>query len=212
MELAKCSECRIVFPYVNLAIRNTGMGEFLFCQECFDVKQFKSPLKQKIPNAAPLDKAGVRHDQDKLRWDLVPMHLLEGMVKVLMMGMKKYSAHNWRLGLHTTRISNSLQRHLNAYLAGEELDPESGLSHVDHILCNALFLKGQAVEHPEMDDRYKTPKSGIGYFKPNEPYVKEDLNALSALDGKAVIDLSNPVKLTKALDHESTTPWLQTPS
>lgn len=118
-----------------------------------EIRQFKDSL----------EKVGVRYDQDKLRWDLVPMHLLEGMVKVLMVGMKKYSAHNWRKGLHTTRISNSLQRHLNAYLAGEELDPESGLPHVDHILCNALFLKGQAVEHPEMDDRYRRPISGIGH-------------------------------------------------
>lgn len=66
-------------------------------------------------------------------------------------------AHNWRKGHDYSRITNSLQRHLNAFQAGEEVDPESGLPHVDHILCNALFLSGAVREHPELDDRYKKP-------------------------------------------------------
>ena len=205
----KCPDCRkmIDWPIVNPA------GPFCpLCHSLINVvrpsleeigeEQFKNLLKQGVLGVYPSDdlaftKVGVRYDHDKLRWDLVPMHLLEGMVKVLMVGMKKYSAHNWRKGLHTTRISNSLQRHLNSYLAGEELDPESGLPHVDHILCNALFLKGQAVEHPEMDDRYRRPISGIGHWKPDEPLAREELNVLSAPEGEV------------AIRHE---PWMPEPS
>lgn len=32
-------------------------------------------------------------------------------------------------------------RHLAAWAAGEERDPESGLSHLGHALCNAVFLR-----------------------------------------------------------------------
>ena len=102
-----------------------------------------------------MSEKATRHDSDKLQWHLVPMQFLEGMVRVLMFGAHKYSPHNWRKGFPTSRITNSMQRHLNAYMAGEDIDPESGLSHLDHILCNALFLKGNSVEHPDMDDRYK---------------------------------------------------------
>lgn len=96
-----------------------------------------------------------RFDQGKLEWDLVPMEHLENMVRVLMFGKAKYSAHNWRRGFPHSRITNSLQRHLNAFQAGEDIDPESGLPHTAHILCNALFLAGNTKDHPELDDRYK---------------------------------------------------------
>lgn len=99
--------------------------------------------------------AATRYDQDKLDWSLVPMQHLEGMVRVLMFGTKKYAPHNWRKGFPPSRITNSLQRHLNAFNTGEDIDPESGLPHTAHILCNALFLAGNQAEHPEMDDRYK---------------------------------------------------------
>ncbi len=82
------------------------------------------------------------------------MEHLEGMVRVLMFGANKYAAHNWRKGLKYSRITNSMQRHLNAFQAGEEVDPESGIPHVHHIMCNALFLAGAVKEHPELDDRY----------------------------------------------------------
>ena len=67
--------------------------------------------------------------------------------------------HNWRKGLHYSRVTNSLQRHLNEFNAGNDIDEETGLRHVDHILCNALFLSGITKEHPEMDDRFGSDDS-----------------------------------------------------
>lgn len=119
-----------------------------------DLPRFQtSESGQQAPNA------GIRHDQDKLAWNLVPMEHLEGMVRVLMFGAKKYAPHNWRKGLHYSRVTNSLQRHLNEFNAGNDIDEETGLRHVDHILCNALFLSGITKEHPEMDDRFRSDNS-----------------------------------------------------
>lgn len=80
-------------------------------------------------------------------------HALCGAASVLEFGKAKYSRGNWRGGLSHTQTCDSLLRHLSKYLAGEDKDEESGLAHVDHILCNALFLAEMVHTHPELDDR-----------------------------------------------------------
>jgi hypothetical protein len=61
---------------------------------------------------------------------------------VLEFGANKYAAHNWQQGegFRYTRVLNSLLRHVFAYMRGEDLDPESGLSHMAHAGCNVLFI------------------------------------------------------------------------
>ena len=97
---------------------------------------------------------GDRKNDGKLKWSLVSMTALEPMVKVLMFGAEKYSSHNWRKGLKYSEISESLQRHLNAFMEGENNDPESKLSHIGHILCNAMFLSYMSIFRKDLDDRY----------------------------------------------------------
>jgi hypothetical protein len=50
-----------------------------------------------------------------------------------------------------------MQRHINALLQGEDDDPESGLAHVGHILCNAMFLSYMFLFRKDLDDRYIDP-------------------------------------------------------
>lgn len=88
-------------------------------------------------------------------------HAINGCCSVLQFGAKKYARGNWHKGLNHTEIVDSMTRHLSAYLAGEDTDPESGLRHVDHVLCNALFLAEGTVTHPELDDRSKELRNDL---------------------------------------------------
>lgn len=84
------------------------------------------------------DKA-IRHNNGKLQWSLVHYASLEPMVRVLEFGKSKYGAENWKKGLDRKEILESMQRHLAALMDGEALDKETGMSHMGHIQCNAMF-------------------------------------------------------------------------
>lgn len=101
-----------------------------------------------------MSNTGDRFNTGKLKWSLVSWKALEPMVEVLMFGANKYSSWNWSKGLKYTEICESLQRHVNAFIQGENDDKESKLSHVGHILCNAMFLSYMYLFKKDMDDRY----------------------------------------------------------
>ena len=96
---------------------------------------------------------GLRHNTGKLKWSLVDYKSLEPLVKVLEFGMEKYSADNWKRGLMTREVIESLLRHTYALLENEDNDSESGLPHVGHILANAMFLSYMINNKPEYDNR-----------------------------------------------------------
>jgi len=85
--------------------------------------------------------AGVKHDQEKLRWTLIPWDSLEEIVRVLEFGARKYAPDNWKIvpGARL-RYLDALLRHVAAYAKGERVDPESRLSTLGHVGCCVLFL------------------------------------------------------------------------
>lgn len=93
-------------------------------------------------------------------------YALEGCASVLDFGAKKYARGNWLNGLDDTNCIDSLLRHLVKYQSGETIDPESGCHHLDHVLCNALFLahhhngrKPNEIPYPHKGDQNATSNS-----------------------------------------------------
>ena len=83
---------------------------------------------------------GLRFDKGKLRMDLIPPEAMRGLAEVLTVGAEKYAARNWELGMDWSRCIASLKRHLLKWEEGEVYDDETGLRHLDHVLCNIVFL------------------------------------------------------------------------
>lgn len=81
----------------------------------------------------------LRFNKGKLKWSYVHFRSLEPMVKVLEFGARKYAPDNWKKGLKRDEVLESMQRHIAALMDGEEIDQESGESHIGHIQCNAMF-------------------------------------------------------------------------
>ena len=63
--------------------------------------------------------------------------------------------HNWRGGFKWSRLIGACMRHLLAIMRREDVDPESGLLHVDHLSCSVMFLAWHIRNKPELDDRWK---------------------------------------------------------
>ena len=84
---------------------------------------------------------GVKLDQGKLSYTLLPFKALTEVVKVLEFGKLKYAKDNWqKVPNAKERYIDAAFRHLISYYEGETIDPESGLHHLAHATCCLLFV------------------------------------------------------------------------
>lgn len=69
-------------------------------------------------------------------------------------GRKKYAEWNWAKGMAWSIPIACAARHLvYGIFEGESIDPESGLSHRGHFICNIVMLLTFIRTFPEGDDR-----------------------------------------------------------
>jgi len=85
------------------------------------------------------EEKSIRYNEGKPKWSLVHYDSLIPMIRVLEFGAKKYAPFNWQKGLDLKEILESMQRHLAKLMDNEEIDTESGISHMGHIQANAMF-------------------------------------------------------------------------
>lgn len=107
----------------------------------------------------PLPTGFVKHDSGKVRMSLVPPNALKQMAAVMTYGAKKYAPNNYLKGTEYSRYLDALGRHWNDYNSGENIDPESQISHLAHIACNAMMLLEMIHHEVGSDDRFKKESS-----------------------------------------------------
>lgn len=101
---------------------------------------------------------GRKDDQYKSRHDLLPPELSETVALVLAFGASKYGERNWEKGMAWGRPFAALMRHMWAWWKGEDLDVETGYSHLWHAACCIAFLIAYEERGIGKDDRPKIEK------------------------------------------------------
>ena len=95
--------------------------------------------------------------------NLLPPKAIVEISKVLTFGAAKYDAENWRkLDDLQNRYTAGALRHIFAHMDGEQLDPETNLSHLAHALCCLLFKLEIELENAKIEEE-----------KPREAYTTE---------------------------------------
>lgn len=118
-----------------------------------------------LPSVAPGPAVKDTNPKDAAATTRIPLWLLSPIAKAhwalaQFAGMLKYGAWNWRVaGVRASIYCSAANRHLDAYLSGEELDPVDGTHHLANVMaCCAIILDAKAAGKL-VDDR--PPMVGI---------------------------------------------------
>lgn len=118
------------------------------------------PAAKAVEHVVAESTGAIKADGAKARVELLPARPLFAIAEVLGFGAEKYADHNWRRGFKWSRMGGAALRHLLAWLDGEDLDPETGKSHLAHLGCDTLFLLEYEITGSGIDDRYKKEDAG----------------------------------------------------
>lgn len=94
------------------------------------------------------------------RYDLIPTEPLRLLAHHYGVGALKYDDDNWRRGYDWGLSYAALQRHLNLFWAGEDVDEETGTPHVISAAWHCFTLSQFMTDHPKFDTRPTTKAKG----------------------------------------------------
>lgn len=98
----------------------------------------------------PKDSVGIK----KVSLHFVPPQVLMEIGLALHEGARKYGAYNYRVaGVRASVYYDALQRHLNAWWEGENIDRDSNLSHITKAIACLVVLRDSMMNENWVDDR-----------------------------------------------------------
>jgi hypothetical protein len=116
----------------------------------------------------PKDAIGIK----KVPYHLVPANVLGELALAFLEGARKYRAYNWRVaGVRASVYLDALDRHLKAWINGEDIDPDSGLSHLTKAMACLFILRDSMMVNNWVDDR--PPKIKDGWVQELNKKAKE---------------------------------------
>ncbi|MCP4896260.1 MAG: hypothetical protein GY906_04725 [bacterium] len=98
----------------------------------------------------PKDRAGAA----KPNLSILPFAPLFEAVAAIYEGRRKYGAWNWRNEkVSDTIYADAAIRHLMQFIAGEDIDPESGVHHISKAIAGLLVIRDAQIHGTNQDDR-----------------------------------------------------------
>lgn len=165
-------------------IRGDGASTMLLAIDQWDDGLPKIGSEYGLPcdhlgNVAPVNKVEVKPTNpkdavgsSKVSYSMLPAPVLAEAALALTEGALKYGKHNYRgVGVRGSVYYDASLRHLTAWWEGEDIDPESGLSHVTKAIAGLMVLRDCMIRGNFNDDR--PPKSPKDWMVPlNEHTAK----------------------------------------
>jgi len=145
-----CSYCREYY-----VPEKYGDGHDCTARRALESGLLKKTVNHSFHYAFDADEKGKKDDADKIQLELIPTSLIMAVGTVFTFGAKKYGVRNWEKGFAWSRAFGALMRHLWAWWQGENLDPETGKSHLWHAVSELAFLIEFETTQPTYDDRPK---------------------------------------------------------
>lgn len=87
------------------------------------------------------------------RFDLIPPKAIWALAEHFGRGARKYADRNWERGINYSLNYAATQRHLHQWWSGEDVDEETGSSHLIAAMWHMAALFTYLETHPELDDR-----------------------------------------------------------
>lgn len=127
----------------------------------------EDPRHEQVPNRL-LDQANGAHagalgkqsnpkdlvGSKKAPLSTLPWRVLWRIGLAMLEGALKYGRHNYRaVGVRASVYFDGTQRHLGAWWEGEDVDPDSGFSHIDKAIASLLVLRDSMLGGNWEDDR-----------------------------------------------------------
>ena len=104
----------------------------------------------------PKDAVGVR----KAPVSTVPGTVIAELGLAMLEGARKYGRHNYRIaGVRASVYRDAVWRHMNKWWEGEDIDPDSGLSHITKAIASLTVLRDAMILENWVDDRPPTVDS-----------------------------------------------------
>lgn len=98
----------------------------------------------------PKDAVGTK----KVPFSTVPAPVIGEIGLAMLEGARKYGRHNYRIaGVRASVYYDAALRHLMAWWEGEDIDPDSGLSHVTKALACLVVIRDAMRNGKWSDDR-----------------------------------------------------------
>lgn len=98
----------------------------------------------------PKDAQGVK----KFSMSYVPAPVLAEVAVGMTEGGYKYGRHNYRvIGVRGSIYYDATMRHLMQWWEGEDVDPDSGISHITKAICSLVVLRDAMMQGKFNDDR-----------------------------------------------------------
>lgn len=129
---------------------------------------FPIPVNLDVQVVRQTSETGGQKDSKPARFDQIPTLPLRLLAERYGYGNSKYPTQpgevdNWRKGYPWSLSYAAMQRHLNAFWAGEDMDPETGQPHLIAAAWHAFTLT-QWMHDPEMkkfDDRQDAGRTAL---------------------------------------------------